>query len=59
MVLWIRDYHQDCTSANGSQSDEVPVFFDFEAEERWRKKNASPIKTAKKPGKILEFKRKN
>ena len=61
MILWKSDWNQQCPSAKGLQSDDEPEIFDFETEEKWRinkGKNNLPIKTANKPGKVLEFKRK-
>jgi len=62
MILRKNDQNQDCPWAKGLQFGDEPEFFDFETEEKWRLnngyKNTLPNKTANRPGKILEFKRK-
>jgi hypothetical protein len=65
MIFWKSDQNEYYPLAKGLRGlqfgDEEPEIFDFETEEKWRMnkgKNTLPIKTANKPGKILEFKRK-
>ena len=58
MILWKNDWNQDRPLARDFHVDDAPEIFDFETEEKLRVKNTLPSKTANKPGKVLEFKRK-
>lgn len=60
MILWKSDqnqYYPLAKGLRGLQFGDEPEIFDFETEEKLRMKNTLPVKTANKPGKVLEFKR--